>query len=57
MTAKDFEIVFEALKAEADYYRIKSTYCYDIQDHPDFLKSSKIIKRIKDYAREAMAYV
>lgn len=57
MTMKDFELVFESMKAEANYYRIKSVYCYDIQDHPDYLKSSKIVKRIANYTKKSMNFV
>ena len=57
LTMMDFQRVFDVMKQEAPSYRIKSLYGYDIQDHPDFVKSQKIIRRIINFTGKPMNYV
>lgn len=48
---------FFALQLETkskDTHRIKSLYSYNIFDHPDFMQSQKIEKRIKKYNKKLM---
>lgn len=35
------------MKDDVNYYRIRSVYCYDILEHPDYFKTKKIIKRMR----------
>lgn len=48
-TKDQFKMVFEKMKDNANYYRLKSVHCYDIIEHPEFSKTPKIIKRAKDF--------
>ena len=48
-TRDQFKMVFEKMKDNATYYRLKSVHCYDIIEHPEFSKTTKIIKRAKDF--------
>ena len=57
MTMKDFDLVYESMRAEANYYRMKSIYCYDIQDHPDYKIASKTSKKISKLAQYPISYV
>jgi hypothetical protein len=48
-TREEFKRVFEVMKEDANYYRLKSVHCYDIIEHPTFSKTPKIIKRAKAF--------
>ena len=52
MTQQDFEIAFNALKQEANYFRLKSVYCYDISEHPMYKKTPKIMNRIRNFTKQ-----
>ena len=52
MTQQDFAIVLDAMKNEANYFRIKSVYCFDIMEHPTYQKLKKIIRKIRDFTGE-----
>ena len=51
-TKEDFALLYEAMKNEANYYRLKSVYCYDIMEHPTYQKLKKTIKKIREYTGE-----
>jgi hypothetical protein len=38
-TNDDINTVFEAMKNEANYYRLKSIHCFDIMEHPTYQKT------------------
>eukprot|EP00356_Strombidium_inclinatum_P014745 CAMPEP_0170497826 /NCGR_PEP_ID=MMETSP0208-20121228/25928_1 /TAXON_ID=197538 /ORGANISM="Strombidium inclinatum, Strain S3" /LENGTH=162 /DNA_ID=CAMNT_0010774771 /DNA_START=4085 /DNA_END=4569 /DNA_ORIENTATION=- len=46
-TDRDFNLAFENMKNEANYYRLRSVYCYDIMEHPTFKQTTKIVARIR----------
>lgn len=53
-TNDDFCVAIQALKNVPDYYRIRSVYCFDIVEHPDYLKTKKILARIRRLKGEVM---
>lgn len=42
-------------KMDKNIHRMKSLYSYNIFDHPDFMQSQKIEKRIKKYYQKKAA--
>ena len=52
MTQQDFEIAVNAMKQEADYFRLKSVHCYCISEHPTYNKTSKVVSKIRDFTQQ-----
>ena len=48
-TKDQFKMVFDVMKDNANYFRLKSVHCYDIIEHPTFSKTPKIIRRAKAF--------
>ena len=46
-TQPKFQKIFEAMKNEANYYRLRSVYCYDVTQHPEFNKVEKAINKLR----------
>ena len=48
-TANDFDLAQKSMKSEANYFRLRSIYCFDILEHPTYVKANKVLKRIRRF--------